>query len=199
MGQPILDAVFKFIVSLISKDGPQVSVTIPLPTELPAITRSSPQLPEKEVDWNDPTSPISKYFTVKNALWLPSWQIIHIPSESEKANILKHAKNMDKIREFVGVPLRVHCWIRPGALNNPKSDKNGQDYNAFVKGAKNSSHKTGLATDYDAVGLNCDDVRAKLEPKLEEFNMRQERMPGGNWVHNDSAELTTGGHRYFVP
>ena len=193
MANPLLDAIFKFVFSMINKDGPQVSITIPLPMEIPE------QAAKQTVDWNDPNCKISKHFTVKEALWLPSWQVMHIPSEEEKANILKHAANMDKIREFLGASLNVHCWIRPGALNNPNSDKNGQDYNAFVKGAKNSSHKLGLATDYDASGLNCDDVRAKLEPKLEEFGLRMERMPNGPWVHNDSASVPVGGNRYFIP
>jgi hypothetical protein len=67
----------------------------------------------------------------------------------------------------------------------------------LVKGAKNSAHKIGLATDYDAGGLNCDDVRTKLEGKLDEWQIRMERMPGGNWVHNDCAPVIS--NRYFIP
>lgn len=158
----------------------------------------TPAAPSNELDWSNHKSMLSKHFTVGEALYLPSWKAYHTPSEDEKINLLKHAQNMDKIREFLGVPLNVHCWIRP-ILNSPGSPHHGEDYNAFVKGAKNSSHKLGLATDYDAKGLSCDDVRAKLELKLEEFGMRMERMPGGNWVHNDSAELAPGGHRFFIP
>jgi len=163
--------------------------------EVPAPVESAPS---NILDWTNPHSMISKHFSVKEALWLPSWQVLHIPSEDEKANILKQAAKMDLIREFLGVPINIHCWIRP-VLNNPASEHNGQDYNALVKGAKNSAHKIGLATDYDAKGLNCDDVRAKLEPKLDEWELRMEKMPGGNWVHNDCAPLAPGGHRYFIP
>ena len=152
-----------------------------------------------DINWEDPESPISVHFKVREALWLPSWQVLHIPSDEEKENIAQHAEKMDLIRDFLGAPLHVHCWIRPGALNNPDSDHNGEDYNAFVKGARNSSHKSGKAVDYDAAGLNCDDVRAKLEPKLVEFGLRMEKMPGGNWVHNDSAPVLLGGHNYFIP
>ena len=149
------------------------------------------------VDWNDPKSNISNHFTVREALWLPSWQVMHIPSDEEKANIIAQAQKMDLVREFLGVPLHVHCWIRP-VLNNPQSPYHGQDYNLLVHGAKGSVHMVGLATDYDAAGMNCDDVRAKLEPKLEEFGLRMERWPGSNWVHNDSKEPLPG-HRYFIP
>lgn len=150
------------------------------------------------VDWNDPKSKISKYFTVKEALWLPSWQVMHIPSDEEKANILAHAEKMDLVREFLGAPMHVHCWIRP-VLNNPQSSYHGQDYNQLVHGAKGSVHISGSAVDYDAAGLVCDDVRAKLEPKLEEFGLRMERMPGSNWVHNDSKEVLPGHDRFFNP
>jgi hypothetical protein len=151
-----------------------------------------------DIDWTDPSAKISNHFSVKEALWLPSWGVMHIPSDDEKANILKQAANMDKIRDIVGAPINVHCWIRP-ILNNPASAHHGQDYNAFVGGAKNSCHKIGLATDYDVTGQNCDDVRALLEPQLDDLGMRMERMPGGNWVHNDSGVVPPGGHAYFIP
>jgi hypothetical protein len=187
----ILQMLLNLVTSYMSKPEAvaQIQVSVDLDTPAP----SSPEL-----DWNNPDSKISKYFTVKEALYLPSWDVMHIPSQDEKNNILKHAQNMDKIREFLGAPINVHCWIRP-ILNNPQSIHHGEDYNALVKGAKNSSHKYGLATDYDAKGLNCDNVRTSLEPKLEGFGLRMEKMRGGNWVHNDSSEVPVGGNRYFIP
>lgn len=191
--QQILDQITKFLSTFLGK------AEEPLALAVEPESASEPiAAPTNELDWSNHKSMLSKHFTVGEALYLPSWKVYHIPSEDEKANLLRHAQNMDKIREFLGVPLNVHCWIRP-VLNNPDSPHHGEDYNAFVKGAKNSSHKLGLATDYDAKGLSCDDVRAKLEPKLEEFGMRMERMPGGNWTHNDSADLAPGGHRFFIP
>jgi hypothetical protein len=148
------------------------------------------------IDWTDPKAKISEYFTVKEALWLPSWQTMHSPTEEEKLTILNHSKNMDKVREILGVPIQVHCWIRP-ILNNPNSPHHGEDYNSLVKGAKNSRHRFGDATDFDAVGLNCDKVRELLESKLDELNMRMEKMPGSNWVHVDSGPVIST--RYFNP
>lgn len=153
---------------------------------------------ENGIDWNNPNSKVSKYFTVHEALYLPSWKVLHIPSAEEKTNIVIHAKNMDKVRDFLEAPMVVHVWIRP-ILNNPTSSYHGQNYNAFVKGAANSCHKIGLATDYHAIGMSCDEVRAKLDPKLEEFQMRMEKLPGSTWVHNDSKELLPGGNRFFIP
>lgn len=149
------------------------------------------------VDWSDANCLISKHFTVKEALWLPQWGVLHIPSDQEKENILAHAKNMDHVRDFLGCALTVHCWIRP-VLNNPSSPHHGEDYNALVGGAPKSGHKIGSATDYDPAGMTCDEARAKLEPKLEEFNLRMERRPGSLWVHNDSGVVPPGGHRFFL-
>lgn len=147
-----------------------------------------------DIDWSNPQSKISKYFTVGEALYLPQWKCYHIPSDDEKANIIRHASNMDKVREVVG-PCVVHCWIRPGALNCPSSPHHGEDYNALCKGAPASRHKKGDATDYHPKNMSCDDARAKLEPKLAEFGMRMEKAPGTNWVHNDSGPVIST--RYF--
>ena len=51
--------------------------------------------PTLQVDWGNPYAHISEYFTVRDALYLPSWQVYHTPSEKEKANILKLAKKLD--------------------------------------------------------------------------------------------------------
>lgn len=147
------------------------------------------------IDWSNPKSKISKYFTVGEALFLPKWSCYHVPSEEEKSNIVRHAANMDLVREELGVPCVVHCWIRPASANCPDSPHHGEDYNALCGGAKASRHVKGDATDYHPVGMTCDDARTKLEPKLESFGMRMEKAPGTNWVHNDSGPVIST--RYF--
>lgn len=153
-----------------------------------------------QIDWTNPSSKVSKYFTVHETTYLPSWGISHIPSDEEKNNIIIQAAAMDKVREFIGLPMNVHVWIRPGSVNCPGSQYHGQDYNAFVKGAKNSSHKLGKATDWSAKDLSCDEIRKKLEPKLEEFGVRMEDLAGSNWIHNDThSPSVSGGKRFFKP
>lgn len=148
-----------------------------------------------DIDWSDPKSKISKYFSVGEALYLHQWDCYHIPSDEEKDNIVRHALNMDLVRELLGVPCRVHCWMRPESLNCPDSPHHGEDYNALCKGAASSQHKKGDATDYDPIGMSCDDARALLESKLEEWGMRMEKAPGTDWVHNDSGPVIST--RYF--
>jgi hypothetical protein len=149
------------------------------------------------VNWNDPHSFVSKYFRVIETLYLPQWHCTHIPSEQEKSNIIICAKKLDTIREFLNLPIKIHCFIRP-ILNNPASIYNGQDYNALVHGAKESAHKVGLAADWDA-GEDCDTTRAKLLPMLGIWNIRMEHLPVGSpWVHIDNKPPING-NRYFVP
>lgn len=147
------------------------------------------------INWSDPTCKISEYFAVKEACWLPSWKVLHSPSFCEQANIVKMANIMDRVRVFFDKPVNVHCWIRPIA-NCADSECHGNNYNAFVGGAANSWHKYGLAVDFDVVGMNCDEVRRKLLPKLEELNIRMEANEGSPWVHIDCGAVN-GADRYF--
>lgn len=163
-----------------------------------------PQEPIKEraaparINWLDPKAKISKYFTVHEALWLPSWSVYHIPSDLEKASILKLAKAMDNVRELIDNSIVVHVWIRPLSLNSPGHPRHGQNYNAFVKGAPGSAHRYGKAVDWSSPGISCDELRSKILPKLAEFNLCMEDLPGSNWVHNDTFLPRKTG-RFFKP
>lgn len=154
---------------------------------------------ENIIDWSNPESQISVNFKVKEALLLPSWNILHVPSEEEKSNIIKAAQMMEIIREYLGNPIHINCWIRPQITNCPGSKSNGKDYNKFVGGARNSAHIEGLACDFTVSRMTCDDVRHTLEPKLEEFKIRMENKPGSGWIHCDSRDLLPGGRRFFIP
>ena len=138
------------------------------------------------IDWSDPKAKISNHFTVKEACWLPSWGKLHDPSDEEKENILKTAEMMDRVRDFLGKPISIHCWIRP------------KPYNDLVHGAPASMHLTGLAVDFDC-GEDCDLTRSKLLPQLSIFGVRMEDMPKGPWVHLDLKHVSDDKYRYFKP
>jgi len=122
------------------------------------------------IDWKNPQDKISKYFNVHDAIWLPSWQTYHLPTEEEQKNILEMAKKMDTVREFLNLPVNVHCWIRP------------EKYNKEIGGAPGSAHILGKAVDWDC-GKNCDDVRQALLIKIPFWKLRMEDAPKTNWVH----------------
>ena len=147
----------------------------------------------------DLESKISKHFTWKEALLLPSWGVYHNPTQEEVNNIIKMAKKMDAVRDLIGKPIKIHCWIRPVVANCPGSPHHGENYNAAAGStATRSAHIMGKAVDWSC-GDNCDDVRDILEPNLEMWGLRMERKPGSNWVHLDCADVPPGGHRYFIP
>ena len=154
-----------------------------------------------EVNWLDPKAKVSKYFTVHECTFLPSWRIYHQPSEEEKKTIIEFAKTMDIVRERIGKPITVHVWIRPKSVNAPGSDRHGQDYNLFI-GSKStkSGHIFGNACDFHVSGYigpeKCAEIRAKIMPWLEELDIRMEDINGG-WVHLDSKPV--GSKRFFKP
>lgn len=177
---------------------------------------------EPETDWSNPKSRLSENFSVSEALLLPSWGIMHVPSEEEKAAIKGIAEKVTKainiLEKELGKQLRisVHAWMRPAVANLPGSKWNGQDYNRYVyetqvwksltpeekakKKVPNSPHKTGHAIDFHIVGYegkeNCLKVRQMLLPHLEELGLRMEDLEGG-WVHLD--DLPVVNKRFFKP
>ncbi|EFX62689.1 hypothetical protein DAPPUDRAFT_336587 [Daphnia pulex] len=151
------------------------------------------------IDWSNPQSKISQYFSVHEATYLPSWQLHHIPSNLEKQNIVDLAKKMDAIRIMLNRPVTISCWIRPGSVNAPGTEYHGKDYNLFIKGTKNSAHKEGKAVDFYSTGISCDEIRTMLLPVLETMGLRCEQLPVGSpWVHVDSRPAINGNY-YFKP
>jgi uncharacterized protein YcbK (DUF882 family) len=136
--------------------------------------------------WTQPSCKISKYFTVKDALYLPRWQKMYLPSKEEMASILKMAEVMDKIRDFVKAPINVHCWTR------------SLSYNKLVGGAEHSMHLHGLAVDWDCGG-DCDHTRQFILPMLPVWNVRMEDLPKSNWVHIDMRPVNHDSERFFKP
>jgi hypothetical protein len=151
------------------------------------------------IDFTKPNDMISANFKVHEALLLPSWGVMHVPSHEELNNIFKTVAVMEQIRALFHSGINVHCWIRPKVANIPGSVHDKQDYNALVGGAKASAHIYGLAVDFDVSGLDCDTVRAGLVPELGRLNICMEKAPGTNWVHIDLMAPRGGYTRYFIP
>ena len=149
------------------------------------------------LDWNNIDSGVSRYFTVKETIWLPSWgrqaTLLDGLNTDVQANIVAHAVRMDAVRAWFGRAIHVHCWYRPPV------------YNSQVHGVPGSAHLEGLATDFDVAGLTCPQaVRMILEGNLlEVLELRMEdnatsQDPEPDWIHLDSREPGPGG-RFFKP
>ena len=150
------------------------------------------QLDPKKIDWSDPKAFVSDYFTVHDALWLPTWgrlgNVADGLTDEIKANLVDLFNCMDWVQDFLGVKLNVHCAWRPKAYNSLPS----------IGGAPTSMHIVGKACDFDPTGMNCDKIRVTLVPKLAEWLMRMERR-AGPWLHLDRKLVPAGGTRYFIP
>lgn len=156
----------------------------------------------ESIDWSEPSCKISKYFTVKDAIFLERWGRLARESdgltEQIKRNIHKMAnEKMDMLRELIGRAIYIKSWFRSSA------------YNVLIGGAKFSMHMTGFAVDWwadmdgdgDRDGFDCDRLKEFLLKKgLQVLGLRMEdNGKGATWIHNDTKEVPLGGRWYFLP
>lgn len=161
------------------------------------------------IDWNDPSCKISKYFTVKEAIYIPGWKRLADQSDGfgsdQQDALVDFFKRMDLVREYLAVPIIIHCAFRPPVYNSlipyaaPES----------AHMARNLARANGrpilvAAADWHPKypELSIPDGVAKAEallvPKLEEFKLRMEKNRK-TWIHTDSRPVPKGGNRYFSP
>ena len=161
------------------------------------------------IDWNNPNQHITEHFTVREALLLPRWNLLHMPSPTEQDNIVRMAGLMESVREVFDKPLHVHCWIRPERANllHPANGPSpfalqGASYNALVGGASTSWHRVDRAVDFHVDGMesvaDCHKAREILLPLLKPLGLRMEDKEGG-WVHLDNGPVGASGRRFFKP
>lgn len=155
----------------------------------------------------DPKEKISKFFTYKDALWLPEENRMATEADGVTPEILECLKHlfakMDVVREYFGKPIRVHITFRTMQYHlnlykqiNAKRVAKGLPE---VRVPMGSGHLKGKATDFDVMGMSCDDAKAKIlaDKKLDEWNMRMENNgKGASWVHLDELPVGPSG-RYF--
>jgi len=152
----------------------------PRPTPTPSPVRETYIV--QGIDWLDPEARIpdrNGNFKVKEAIYLPSWDIYHIPTRTEIDNIIRMARALQNVRNTYGNSMTITSWLRPtnvdpallesgrlkrapdatysGASSRARRDGDqtphparGADYNKWVGGAAGSLHITGLAADVSA-------------------------------------------------
>lgn len=91
-------------------------------------------VPGAAIDWSDPDCMISTYFSVLEATKADPARMPRSGSLEEQ-NIIRIARELDKIREEWKSPIGVTSWYRPPAIN------------AMVGGVSNSQHINGAAVD----------------------------------------------------
>lgn len=162
------------------------SLPLPIQDNFPEAAIAVPS----SIDWTNPEARISKYFKVKEACYFPRWKRLATEADGltaeVKNNLITTFQTMDKIREYFNKPIKVTIAFR------------SPEYNALIGGAKRSMHLVGKAVDFIVQEMNCDEVRKQLLPKLEDFNIRLEDLPGANWTHIDTKQVPNN-LRYFKP
>lgn len=153
------------------------------------------------IQWANHKSMITPDISVGETLMLKSWNVHHIPSDQEKKNIVHLAEILQNISDRLSLQPMIHCWIRPISANCPGTKYHGKNYNAYVGSKANSSlHIPGRAVDFHMNGYlgtkKCNEIRSKILPMLEEFNIRMEDN-NGNWIHIDTGIVIS--KRYFKP
>jgi len=139
------------------------------------------------IDWTNPKDKVSKYFTVKECLYLPAWSRMATEDDYKHpiilANLTDLCLRMDKVRAFFGFPVIVHCAYRP------------ENYNLQVGGVPDSAHIQGQAMDFHVESVDCNLARDLLVSHLEEFGLRLENKHDASWLHCDTAPVIN--ERYF--
>lgn len=101
-----------------------------------------------QVDWNNWSAPVSKYFTVGE---VTNMSRERIPTATDiKKNIIAIARQMDDIREWWDGPLGVNSWYRPWAVNTRI-------------GSRAPNHPGGYAVDFRPLNGSVWDLQARFQ------------------------------------
>lgn len=160
-------------------------------------------------DWTNSADKVSRHFRVREAIYLKRWARLATDADGlndeAKAAMTEIFEIMDQVRDFLDVPMIVHCAYRSA------------EYNMKINGAVNSYHRARMITidgkkfvvgavdfnpDYPGltVAQSCDKGKALLRPELERFGLRMEKNGAGAlWIHLDNGPVPAGGHREFIP
>lgn len=133
---------------------------------------------------------ISKYFDWSEVLFLPKWHRHGVEGDGLTDEILQNcinlAEKLELVRAVFEQPMVTHCWYRPPA------------YSVLVGGGEHDVHTQGYAWDGHIVGMSCPEAMVKLEPLLDQLEIRMEHGTT-TWIHLDNAPLKLGHKRYFYP
>ena len=90
-------------------------------------------------------------------------------------NLIKVARNMQVLRDYVGKPIRVNSGYRT------------EDYNKKIGGVKNSFHKKALACDFSIEGYTPQQVKIVVEKLIKEGKMTEGGLGTyGTFTHYDA-------------
>ncbi len=150
--------------------------------------------------------PGCRYFTWKDALWLREENRAVSDeelTEEVKASLIRTFQWLDKVREWVGLPIIVTIALRTMSYHLALYKRINEQRKAKglpeLKVPMSSYHLVGRAVDFVVKGMTCDEFKAKVrkEGKLEEWKLRMERNgDGAEWIHLDDKEPGPSGREF---
>lgn len=127
-------------------------------------------------------------FTWADALTLRRTNEIAVVNKSQIFCIEKIAMKLDAVMCILGNNnITITSWFRP------------IDYNILIGGSPTSAHCSGMAVDFLYKDINSNTIREMLVPRLDELNIRMERLANSCWVHIDCRTPNQDKPRYFIP
>jgi len=163
----------------------------------------------KQIDWTNPKDKISKHFTVKDAIWLNSLNRLATADDglddAVKEKIVQFFNDrVEPVRVILNIPMYSKSCFRP------------EFYNKQIGGARLSCHRFMVQSDGkrygafdfwcdadgdgDKDGADCDEIKKRLMPEIEDLGVRMEDNGwGAKWVHIDDKPVPENGLRFFKP
>lgn len=174
-----LGAVLNFIVGLLYKNETVASVTVPLD--------SAPKKPSEKINWTNMDENVTENFTVRDCLMLHSYNRLATAQDGADFDKLVDLCNkMEEVRNILACSVNVHCMYRSEAYNQSQGIKPVRDVHSMNEACDFDCHET----------LTIQEVKDKLEPYLDQLNIRMERKTT-TWIHIDLHSVGPSG-RYFT-
>lgn len=142
------------------------------------------------IDWTNPNCEVTEHFTVKDCLFLHSWNRLATEQDGvEFDKLIILCNKLEEVRSILGCPMNIHCIFRSRQYNIEQK---------ILLPTGNDVHAQNLAVDFDCGHiLSIQQVKDILEPKLKDLGIRMEKGTT-TWIHLDLREPGPSG-RYFTP
>ena len=136
------------------------------------------------------TSIPSDWYVTKNFTWNEIFINEHendgVPFYDVFLRLYKSALEFQKVRDYLGVAMNIHCWYRSVEHNVRAYIQSGYPEKESRKKTRLGCHLYGNAIDFHVTGLMDEAVRQKLLQGIKQgkFKVRIEADTVG-WVHID--------------
>lgn len=148
------------------------------------------------------TSIPSNWYITNNFSWKEAFtneiSTDGVPFYSMFVNISDSAKEFQKVRDYLGKGMNIHCWYRSIEHNVRAYIESGYSKSVARTKTRLGNHLFGKAIDFHITGMTDSEVRNKILQgvKSGKFKVRIEANTNG-WVHIDCGNpYISGGYNW---